>query len=527
LIRKEAIIVVGGGIAGIVTALELVTAGREVILVDRDTEQNFGGLAKESFGGLLIVDSPIQRRHGIQDSPARALADWLSFGELDARSGWPYRWAEAYVSECRRDIYEWLLAQDVRFLPMPQWVERRGNSVPRWHIVWGTGQVLAARLIERLRATEFNSRLTCLFNHRIEYFLRHNQRVVGCAGVREDSGEVFNIEGAAVVVAAGGINGSLAQVRAHWPQDCGEPPRILLNGAHRFADGTLHNAVRVIGGALTHLDRMWNYAAGVRHWQPRKPDHGLSLVPPRGALWLDAAGNRFDPPLLAGIDTSEQVARIARAGGISWQILNRKIALRELAVSGAEFNPSIRERRPLAFLRDMLFGNRWLLDTLLANCPDIVAAATLPELIDKMQSLHAPDKLNGDAIASAVHAYDNAITRGEWQSDAQLLNIANARQWRGDRLRTANFCPILKSSAGPLLAIREHIISRKSLGGIATDLHSRALDHNGAPIPGLYAVGEAAGFGGGGMNGKRALEGTFLGGCIFSARRAARALIHA
>jgi hypothetical protein len=324
----DAVIIVGGGIAGIVAALELIAGGRRVVLLDRDTENNFGGLAKESFGGLLFVDTPMQRRHGIKDSPELALADWTRFGELSAADGWSYRWAQAYVENCRRDVYEWLRQQGIGFLPMPQWVERNGNSVPRWHIVWGTGQRLANRLIEQLyKLSQQKTALTLHFSHRVERLLIADGRVVGCAGTREDTGESFEFQGSDVMVASGGINGDLEQVRRHWPAASGTAPAELLNGAHRFADGTLHKAVTAIGGRLAPLDRMWNYAAGVRHWAPRKPQHGLSLVPPRGALWLDANGQRFEPPLLTGLDTSAQVAQIARAGGTSWQILNRRIAL--------------------------------------------------------------------------------------------------------------------------------------------------------------------------------------------------------
>jgi uncharacterized protein len=522
--QTDAVIIVGGGIAGIVAALELIAGGRRVILLDRDLESNFGGLAKESFGGLLFVDTPIQRRHGIKDSAELALADWLRFGELTADAGWPYRWAQAYVENNRRDVYEWLRQQGVGFLPMPQWVERNGNSVPRWHIVWGTGHVLATRLIEQLFKSPQRQALTLHFLHRVEQLLIEGGRVVGCAGMREDNGERFEFYGSDVLVASGGLNGSLEQVRRFWPLAHGIAPADLLNGAHRYADGIVHNAVSQIGGRLAHLDRMWNYAAGVRHWAPRKPQHGLSLVPPRGALWLDANGQRFGPPLLAGLDTSAQVAQIARAGGASWQILNRRIAVKELAVSGAELNPSIRERRPLAFLRDMLLGNRWLVDTLLNRCADFVAAATLPELVDKMNALNGDKSIQLESISRALQSYDAALARRDL-SDPQIANILNARQWKGDRLRTANLWPILDPKSGPLIAIRERIISRKSLGGIVTDLQGRVLDNNGQPIAGLYAAGEASGFGGGGMNGKRALEGTFLGGCIYSARRAAHALL--
>jgi len=273
--HTDAVIIIGAGIAGIVAALELIAGGRRVVLIDRDTENNFGGLAKESFGGLLFVDTPIQRRHGIKDSPELALADWTRFGELTASDEWPYRWAQAYVENCRRDVFEWLRKQGVGFLPMPQWVERNGNSVPRWHIVWGTGQILAERLIEQLQKSPQRAALTLHFSHRVERLLVDGERVVGCAGAREDNGESFEIYGREVLVASGGINGSLEQVRQHWPAASGIAPSELLNGAHRYADGTLHTAVAQLGGQLAHLDRMWNYAAGVRHWAPRKSQHGL------------------------------------------------------------------------------------------------------------------------------------------------------------------------------------------------------------------------------------------------------------
>ena len=523
----DSVIIVGSGIAGIVAALELTAAGCPVTLLDRDIAANFGGLALESFGGILLVDTPIQRRHRIHDSPERALADWVRFGELTDTESWPYRWAQAYVNDCRRDVFEWLLARGIRFLPMPHWVERNGNSLPRWHIVWGTGHQLATKLRDRLLQPDRAALLATKFSHRVERLITMGGRVTGVAGVREDNGAAFEYSGRAVLIACGGINGDLDKVRAHWPADRGAPPAHLLNGAHRFADGTVHSAVEAAGGRITHLDNMWNYAAGVRHWLPRKPHHGLSLVPPRGALWLDPTGARYNPPLLAGLDTSEQVARISVGGGVSWLLLNHRIALKELAVSGAEFNPSLRDRKLFAFARDMLFGNRAMLDTLLTRCPDFVVAASLPELVQRMHGIDSDNAsdLSLHKIERAVREYDAAICSGDTR-DAQIANILDARQWRGDRMRTANLVPILEAGAGPLIAIRGQIISRKSLGGMLTDLHGRVLDGAGRPLAGLFAAGEASGFGGGGMNGRRALEGTFLGGCIYSARRAAQALLN-
>ena len=523
------VLIVGGGIAGIVAALELTQARCRVRLLDRDVAQNFGGQALESFGGIFAVNTPQQRRNGIRDSAALALADWQRFGELTPEDLWPYRWAQAYVRECTREVYDWLGALGVRFLPMPLWPERRGNSVARWHIVWGTGYELTRHLIARLQAhSEF---LELCFDHRVERLLTQDGRVVGVAGAVEGSDRPFAFHGSSVLVAAGGIGGDDCLVRKFWPPDWGVAPNELLSGAHRYNDGRMHEACKAVGAQVVNLGRMWNYAAGVRHWRARQANHGLSLVPPRSALWLNAQGRRFEPPLLAGWDTSEQVARIAAEGGFSWQILNRRIALRELAVSGAELNPAIRERRPLAFLRDIVFGNRWLLETMSKNCPDFVQGRTLGELVKKMNDLSRADaasvgeSVRQQTVEQAVQAFEAARTDPAHPCDAQWENIRRARSWKGDRWRTARPGPMLDPAAGPLIAIRERILVRKSLGGIGTDLDGRALDGAGSPVPGLYAAGEASGFGGGGMNGKRALEGTFLGGCIYSARRAARGIL--
>lgn len=528
-------VVIGGGLAGIVAALELLTAGRRVILLDRDHEDNFGGLAKESFGGILIVGTPEQKRSGITDTPELALGDWLSYGEFGrdaAGEHWPRLWAEAYVNDSRAEIYEWLKRHGIGFLPMPQWVERgmfgNGNSVPRWHITWGTGQRLAGALIAALQAHSRRAALTLGFGHRADALIDHGGRITGCRGVIEETGEEFTATGDHVIVATGGINGDLARVRENWHADWRAPPAVILNGSHKFADGRLHDAVLKVGGAVTHLDRMWNYAGGVRHWRPRKPDHGLSLVPPRSALWLNWRGERIGPnPLVSGFDTRDLVTRVcAQERQYSWQLLNRKIALKELAVSGAEFNPSIRERSTFGFLRDTLFGNKWLVDQLTANCADVVGAPTLAELVAKMNALQGDDAVDYETVRATAERYDAEIARGPaLHNDEQLRRIAHLRRWRGDRLRTCKFQPILAADAGPLIAIREFIVSRKSLGGIQTDLGSRVLDRAGTPIPGLYAAGEAAGFGGGGINGLRSLEGTFLGGCVYSARRAVKDIL--
>jgi predicted oxidoreductase len=523
------VVIAGAGIAGIACAIEALDRGRRVLLVDRDAEKNLGGQARDAFGGLWFAGTPLQRRRGIRDSAELAFADWLAFGELQPEHVWPRAWAQAYVERCVPEVHDWLLALGIRFMPMPMWVERGlyvpGNSVPRFHLVWGTGLALAGRLAARLLSHPRRELLDLRFGHRVDTLVTRAGRVAGVAGSTEPGGEPFECAGESVVLAAGGMNGDLERVRRHWHADWGSPPAVILNGSHRFADGRLHDAAAAAGAAVTHLDWQWNYAAGIRHWRPRKPGHGLSLVPPKSALWLNARGERIGPmPLVSGFDTHDLVARICREpGGYSWQLLNRRIALRELAVSGSEFNPAIRDGRRLAVARDLLLGNRWLVEELTRNSEDIVQAASLPELVERMNAVNGDDVVDLAAVESAVARYDAAIRRGpRFHNDEQLRRIAWLRRWPGDRLRTCAFQPILDRRAGPLMAIREYVISRKSMGGIRTDLACRALGGDGRPIEGLFAAGEAAGFGGGGMNGKRGLEGTFLGGCMFSGRVAGK-----
>jgi predicted oxidoreductase len=528
---RSDVLIVGGGIAGLATALDLLDGGKTVTLLDRDEEGALGGLARESFGGMFFVDSPLQRRQGIRDSRALALRDWCSFAEFSPSDHWPRAWAEAYVERCTRDVYRWVRRYGVRFLPVVNWVERGefvpGNSLPRFHVAWGTGKGIADALIGALRTHPNAGRLTIRFGHRVEQLTMRAGRIHGAAGVEENSGAPFEAEAEQVVVASGGINGDLNRVRENWHPDWGAPPAELLNGSHRFADGRLHDATVAVGGVLTHLDKMWNYAAGVHHPRPRKPHHGLSLVPPRSALWLNWRGMRIGPqPLVSGFDTRRLVTDIcAQERKYSWQLMNRKIALKELAISGAEFNPSIRRKSRLGFLRDILFGNHWLVGEMTNHCRDFVVANSLPELVEKMNALQGDQSVDLGALEDAVNQYDATIARGtKLMNDEQLRRIAYLRTYRGDRIRLCKFQPINDAKALPLIAVREFIISRKSLGGIQTDLASRVLDRAGRPIEGLYAVGEAAGFGGGGMHGLRALEGTFLGGCILSGRIAAAAI---
>jgi predicted oxidoreductase len=528
--------IIGGGLAGISAALELLDHGLKIAIVDRDSEQNFGGLAMESLGGMALVNTPIQRLNGIHDSPEIALKDWLSFAQFSADDTWPSKWAELYVNRSVDDIYNWLRPKGIRFIPIPHWVERGesgdGNSLPRYHIIWGTGHRLMHTLIDELRQHSQVDRLTCLFDHKVESLVMQNDAVSGVQGRHENTGLAFELTAPVVLVASGGINGDIQRVKQEWDKSWGNPPEHILNGAHRYADGSVHDAVQRIDGKVTGLHQMWNYAGGIHHPEPRVPDEGLSLIPPKSALWLDATGQRFRPPLVTGFDTHRICKRIAQdTYGYSWQVMNWKIALKEVAVSGAESNSAIRDRRLFRFARDILLGNHRLLEYLVNECEDVVTGNNLEELVSNMNQLNATSRsrcrgvVDLANIEKAVRHYDEQVELGEaHHDDEQLRRITQVRKWRGDRSRTCNFQKILDGRAMPLVAFREFIISRKSMGGIQTDLESRVLSCNGTPIPGLYAAGEAAGFGGGGISGLKSLEGTFISNCILNARMAVRSI---
>lgn len=528
---RSDVLVIGGGLAGLVTTLECLRAGRSVTLLDRDTPERLGGLARWAFGGMCLVDTPLQRRKRIPDSPELALEDWLSFGELDAADLWPRRWAEHYVDRSAPDVYGYLTALGLRFMPAVNWVERglhgNGNRLPRYHIVWGTSRHLTDTVIATVRQAAAPG-LRLLHQHRVTDLTTHQGRVNGARAIDETTGAERVFEADQVVVATGGLNGSLEQVRRHWPADRPQP-REMLNGAHPFADGAVHALVQQHGGQVTHAGEMWNYAAGVPHPQPHFEGHGLSLIPCKSALWLDHTGRRLGPePLVTGFDTHDLCQRVASAPqGYTWQLLNWRIAAKELAISGAEHNPHIRDRRWLPFLKETLLGNHRLVRQMLDECPQFIAADTLPDLAQRMNALTGQHHVHTHTLQATVAAWDRQFTSPTdtaltFTNDDQVRRIQHARQWGPDRLRTCAPAPLSQPGAGPYIAIQVRLITRKSLGGLQTDLHSRVLSASGQPLPGLYAVGEAAGFGGGGASGKRSLEGTFLPGCILTAQAAAR-----
>ncbi|TMM05840.1 MAG: FAD-binding dehydrogenase [Actinobacteria bacterium] len=506
------VLVVGAGIAGLVTTLELLERGREVLLVDRCMPEEVGGLAREAFGGMFMVDSAEQRRSGIEDSVELALEDWLRIADFEAGDVWPRRWAEAYVARARDEVGEWLKRYGVSFFPVVNWAERGvygdGNSVPRFHLTWGTGKALVDAMCAALQA---HPGLELRFRHRVRGLMMRRGRVAGARIVDETSDSEYELAARHVVIAAGGIGGNLDLVRRNWPSNLGGAPKEILMGSHYYADGTMHQEVKRVGGNVTHLARMWNYADAVRHPKPRRPLHGLKLIPPRSGLVLDPTGHRYGPiPLIPTFDAYYALERMCEDDRkYYWMICNWKIAKRELDVSGSEHNPAIREKRLVRFLLGVLLGKPTLVKYFVDRCPDFVTARTLPELAVRMAEVTGDDALDAELVQSEVRHYDDTIGRGRpLFNDDQLRRIDQLRRWRGDRLRTARFQAIDDPKAGPLIAIRMTVLARKSLGGIQTDLGSRVLRADGEALPGLYAVGEAAGFGGGGMHGKRSLEGT-------------------
>lgn len=523
------VLIIGAGLAGVSTALESLAQGQRVMLVDAAGREQFGGQANDAFGGMLLIDTREQKRNGIKDSPELLLADWMRAAAFEESDRWGPRWAKAYAEHCRTEIYDWLWTFGIRFFPIVQWVERGnfgdGNSLPRYHIAWGCGRGVVQTLIGHLLGHPRRERLSCLFEHRVTELEQQNGRVVACRGSSPD-GE-FHVEAEHTVLCSGGINGNLDKVRKHWDPIYGPAPDNLLSGTSPVADGFMHDQVETIGGQVVNLQQMWNYAAGIAHPEPQFPQHGLSLIPPRSALWMDSRGHRIGPqPLLTGYDTHDLCKRIgALPGQYSWQIMNWRIAIKEVAISGSETNPLFRDKKFLGIIYQALTGNKKLVRWLMERCPDVVSGNSLEELADRMNALTGEARIDLARMRHDIMAYDAMIDRDPalWNDD-QLLRIRQIRQWRGDRLRTCRFQKILDRKALPLIAIRERLISRKSMGGMLTDLHSRVLDSSGQPIPGLYAAGEAAGFGGGGISGIRSLEGTFLSNCIFNGRRAAQAI---
>lgn len=523
---KLPIVIVGAGIAGLACAYELLKKGRSVTIIEAQPAKAIGGLAKDAFGGMALVGTPLQKLNGIQDNADIAWQDWSSFAQFGEDDVWPKRWAQHYIEKSKTDIYDWVINLGVHFIPAVNWVERGdylpGNSVPRYHVIWGTAKHLVTKLIEKIN--KLNGDITYQFDSRVEN-IEPQPNGFALAIKNNETEAILHCED--LVIACGGINGNLNKVREHWDTKLSPAPIPLLNGSHPSADGHLHDQVATLGGNVTHLNWMWNYAAGIKHPNQEFAEKGLSLIPPKTAIWLDANGKRIGPePLISCFDTHTLCHRIANLPHqYSWQIMNQKIAEKEIAVSGSDINPAIKDRKILTFAKEILFGNKRLVKYLTENCEDVLVADSLPELVAKMNA-HTPNvSIELKDVEAAIQPYDRQLRAGaKFHNDDQLRRLAHLRNWTGDKLRTCKSQPIVDKKAGPLIAIKETLISRKSMGGIQTNLSSQVLDAKGNVIEHLYAIGEAAGFGGGGISGNRSLEGTFLAGSILTARRAAEAL---
>lgn len=540
------VVVVGAGLAGLVAATELADAGRRVIVVDQEPEQSLGGQAFWSFGGIFLVNSPEQRRLGVHDSHELALQDWMGSAGFDrAEDTWPKRWAEAYVAWAAGEKRAWLRDQGVRFFPIVGWAERggylateHGNSVPRFHVTWGTGPGVVEPFIKRARDAEQRGRLAFRFRHRVNELTMTNGVVDGVRGeVLEPSGSTrgepssravvseFAIRAQAVIVTSGGIGANHDLVRKNWPERLGAPPRRMLSGVPAHVDGRMLAISETAGAAFINRDRMWHYVEGIENWNPIWPLHGIRILPGPSSIWLDARGNRLPAPLFPGFDTLGTLAHLRRTGyDYSWFVLNQRIIAKEFALSGSEQNPDLTGRSWRQVLGRARGGRATgPVEAFKEKGVDFIVDRDLRELVRRMNALTDAPLLDAEAVEKVITARDREI-ENSFTKDAQIMALRSARGYIGDRLiRTAPPHRILDPAAGPLIAVRLSVITRKTLGGLATDLSGRVLTARGDPIPGLYAAGEVSGFGGGGMHGYRALEGSFLGGCLFSGRAAGRA----
>jgi predicted oxidoreductase len=546
--REPDCIVVGAGLAGLVAASELLDAGKIVTIVDQEPAASLGGQAFWSFGGLFLVDSPEQRRMGVHDSLALARQDWFGSAAFDRdEDQWPRRWAEAYLQFAAGEKRAWLHEKGVRFFPVVGWAERgdgtaggHGNSVPRFHITWGTGPGVLEPFVRRVQAAAATGQAQLLHRHRVDELVVEDGRVSGVRGEilkpdtarrgapsnRERIGD-FDLRAPAVVVAGGGIGGNHDLVRAAWPERLGTPPDFMLSGVPAHVDGRMLGIAEKAGAHLINGDRMWHYTEGIQNWDPIWQRHGIRILPGPSSLWLDARGERLPAPLFPGFDTLGTLEHLRRTGSdYSWFILTQKIIEKEFALSGSEQNPDLTGKDLGLLAKRVAPGAPGPVEAFKQKGADFVVADTLDELLAGMKRL-SEVPLDLDLVARHVRERDRELDN-DFGKDLQLAAVRAARAYRGDKLiRVASPHKLTDPKAGPMIAVKLHILTRKSLGGIETDLDGRVLSADGTPVPGLYAAGEASGFGGGGVHGYRALEGTFLGGCLFSGRQAGRAIARA
>ncbi|MEB1808881.1 MAG: FAD-binding dehydrogenase [Bacillaceae bacterium] len=541
-------IVIGAGLAGLVATAEIADAGKKVLLLDQEPEASMGGQAYWSFGGLFLVDSPEQRRLGIKDSKELAWQDWLGaagFDREDDEDYWGKKWAEAYVDFASGEKRTWLYSMGVRFFPVVGWAERgggladgHGNSVPRFHIVWGTGPGIVAPFEKRVREHIKSGLVEYLPRHRVDQLLTDDGAIVGVSGSvlapssaarGEDSNRDiignFEYRGQAVLVSSGGIGANHDLIRKNWPERLGEPPKQMISGVPAHVDGRMLSITEEAGGRIVNRDRMWHYTEGVKNWSPIWTNHGIRILPGPSSIWLDANGKRFQAPNFPGFDTMATLEAIKKTGhDYSWFILTQKIIEKEFALSGSEQNPDLTGKSIRKVLGRALPGPSGPVQAFMDKGEDFIIADNLKDLVNGMNKLTGENLLNYDEIETQIKARDNEIDN-KFTKDLQVTALRGARNYIGDKLiRVAPPHKILEQKNGPLIAVRLNILSRKTLGGLQTDLSGQVLNEAGEKIPGLYAAGEASGFGGGGVHGYRALEGTFVGGCLFTGRVAGRAM---
>lgn len=537
-------IIIGGGLAGLVAAHELTRRGKRVFLIDQEGEQNLGGQAFWSLGGLCMVDTPEQRRMRIRDSHDLAYQDWMGSAQFDREEDyWPKKWAEEYLKFASGEMRSWLYEMGMRWFPVVGWAERggsfangHGNSVPRFHITWGTGEGIIEPFVLRALEAAKNGMLTFKFRHQVSKLITKNGVIVGVGGqvleptnVRRgaQSSRVvigdFEYHAQSVIVSSGGIGGNLELVKKNWPtKRLGKAPEKMISGVPHHVDGRMIDIAKQAGAQAINEDRMWHYTEGVRNFDPIWPSHGIRILPGPSSMWFDAEGNRFPAPCMPGFDTLSTLKAICATGyNYSWFVLTQKIIEKEFALSGSEQNPDLTSRKWLEVLKTRLGkGATPNVEAFKQKGEDFVVREDLESLVAGMNQIAGGGLIDYQKLKTQIEARDREIDN-PFSKDAQIMAIHSARNYLGDKLiRTAKPHKILDPSSGPLIAVRLNIVTRKTLGGLHTDLNSQVLDKSGKPIEGLFSAGEAAGFGGGGYHGYNSLEGTFLGGCIFSGRKA-------
>ena len=417
------VIVVGAGLAGLVAACEVLDKGRSVLIVDQENAANLGGQAYWSFGGLFFVDSPEQRRLGVRDSHELALQDWLGTAGFDRpEDHWPRQWAHAYVDFAAGEKRTWLRERGLQTFALVGWAERggygaqgHGNSVPRFHITWGTGPAIVDVFARRLLVS--GAKVRFAHRHRVDELIVEDGAVTGVRGaVLEPSSEArgvassrnafgdFEFRAGAVIVASGGIGGNHDLVRKNWPPRMGREPEQLLSGVPAHVDGRMLGITEAAGARIINADRMWHYTEGITNYDSIWPRHGIRILPGPSSLWLDATGKRLPAPLYPGFDTLGTLEYIAQTGhDYTWFVLNARIIEKEFGLSGQEQNPDLTGKSVRQVLARVRPGAPAPVQRFVDQGVDFVSATTLRELVAKMNDVPDVEKLDYDRRRGRGH----------------------------------------------------------------------------------------------------------------------------